>query len=229
MRTRTAVKPFMCTQCNKSFSHSGDVKVHIRTHTREKPFMYTQSISQSDDLKKYMRLHTGEKSLVCTECNKSFWFQITWRCTWELIQERNPLLAHCAISHFLGQMSWRCTWELTLERIPLSAQSAISHFLSQIPWRCTCKPTLESKPFECTECYESFSHIIWTITWEHNLGRNALCAQSVISHVCTQLTWRCTLELTVDKFFWVMICQKILMVHKMSFKTCLQMETWKKN
>lgn len=33
MRKHTFEKPFKCSQCDKSFSHSGNLNIHMRKHT----------------------------------------------------------------------------------------------------------------------------------------------------------------------------------------------------
>ena len=75
MMMNTGEKPFKCSVCEYSCSHSGHLKTHMMMHTGEKPFncsVCEYSYSNSGHLKTHMMMHTGEKPFKCSVCEYSF-------------------------------------------------------------------------------------------------------------------------------------------------------------
>lgn len=64
-----------CDICQRPFNDSYKLKVHRRTHTREKPFKCDtcdKSFIDSCNLKEHQKVHTGEKLFECDICQKTF-------------------------------------------------------------------------------------------------------------------------------------------------------------
>ncbi|KAH8370326.1 hypothetical protein KR093_003077, partial [Drosophila rubida] len=65
----------VCPYCNKVVSTKGNLKMHIRTHTGERPYKCTEcpkSFVQASTLIVHRRCHTGETPFGCEKCPKAF-------------------------------------------------------------------------------------------------------------------------------------------------------------
>nr|XP_023025855.1 gastrula zinc finger protein XlCGF57.1-like [Leptinotarsa decemlineata]XP_023025856.1 gastrula zinc finger protein XlCGF57.1-like [Leptinotarsa decemlineata] len=66
---------FVCDYCKKAFPIKDRLKLHLRTHTGDRPYECTECgkrFARGGQLIQHMRTHTGSKPYICHVCNSSF-------------------------------------------------------------------------------------------------------------------------------------------------------------
>ena len=79
MDAKTLSKKRQCAVCWKVFASNSSLQVHMRVHTKEKPYvchLCGNSFTQKSSLNTHLILHSGEKNFHCSYCGKQFALKI---------------------------------------------------------------------------------------------------------------------------------------------------------
>ncbi|XP_075785102.1 uncharacterized protein LOC102461287 isoform X1 [Pelodiscus sinensis] len=153
------LRPYSCSDCEKSFRQSSHLVQHQRIHTGQKPYKCSEcgkSFVLSYNLIDHQRIHTGERPYQCGQCGKSF-------------IRSSHLFQHQRIH--TGERPYQCT---ECGKSFNRNYTLVKHFRTHIgeqPFICSeCGRSFSlgsfaqhvrthtgEKPYSCTECGESFS------------------------------------------------------------------------
>ena len=64
-----------CKLCKKSYTSTRDLKLHITSHTGERPYLCTEcpkTYRLPNHLKEHLSIHSGQKPYSCSLCKKCF-------------------------------------------------------------------------------------------------------------------------------------------------------------
>ncbi|KAF5302762.1 hypothetical protein FQA39_LY01942 [Lamprigera yunnana] len=74
-KTKGISKSYQCKECDKKYTSSHNLQIHMYSHTGTKPFSCEhceRKFTKVSSLNSHRTLHTGDLSYLCSECGKGF-------------------------------------------------------------------------------------------------------------------------------------------------------------
>ncbi|KAI8492767.1 hypothetical protein Bbelb_293640 [Branchiostoma belcheri] len=120
---------YTCGICEQRFVYMSPMRIHMRSHTNERPFKCPQCVyagKTQSALSNHMRLHTGEKPWSCEHCGRDF-------------TRLDSMKRHIS-AHHTGHRPFKCNFcsYASVTRSSLKLHIAAKH--------------KKEKPYKCPQC-----------------------------------------------------------------------------
>ncbi|KAK5862503.1 hypothetical protein PBY51_017893 [Eleginops maclovinus] len=152
-------KLFKCLECGKTFRHSSVLDLHIRVHSKDRPYkcrVCNKGFRFSSYLQQHLIIHTGEKPYTCPDCGKDFAFLQNMKTHQKLHQEKPFRCTSCRKGY---------SDETQLQHHMLSHNGDKPHKCNQCDksfglaylLRDHMNTHTGERPHRCDECHKTFS------------------------------------------------------------------------